>query len=181
MGKMKIYELAKELNISNKEIIAFLAENGVEGKSHASAIEDDAIAIVKKKFGAAPASAVKEAVKAVTADSKKEAPVKATEMPVAEAAPKADASKSAAEATKEASAKPVSEQPKEQANAQESPKKKKRIVIVEKPRSIGQQSPKAKQERNQDIHRQQIKRPSETRKHRRVVPRHNCEVGQVYS
>jgi len=160
MGKMKIYELAKELNISNKEIIAFLAENGVEGKSHASAIEDDAITIVKKKFGAAPASAVKEAVKAVTADSQKEAPVKATEMPVAEAAPKADASKSAAEATKEALAKPASEQPKEQANAQESPKKKKRIVIVGNPQNSksGMNMPKSKpQERPMD--RQQDRKP----------------------
>lgn len=52
---------------------------------------------------------------------------------------------------------------------------------VQKPRSARRHGPKAGQERNQDIQRQQIKRQSETRKHWRVVPRQNCEIGQVYS
>ena len=53
MGKMKVYELAKELNIQSKDIVNYLKENGIEGKVAQSALEDDAVSMVKKKFGAA--------------------------------------------------------------------------------------------------------------------------------
>ena len=50
MSKMRIHELSKEINVSNKEIIELLKSNGIEVASHMSNIEDDAIALVKKKF-----------------------------------------------------------------------------------------------------------------------------------
>ena len=40
MGKIKVYELAKELNINNKELIEKLKNMGVEVKSHLSTVED---------------------------------------------------------------------------------------------------------------------------------------------
>ncbi len=51
MAKMRVHELAKELDIKSAEIVAALGEKGVEVKA-ASSIEDDNIAFIKSKFGA---------------------------------------------------------------------------------------------------------------------------------
>lgn len=40
MGKLRVYELAKKLNVSSKDIIEELAKLGIEVKSHSSSIED---------------------------------------------------------------------------------------------------------------------------------------------
>ena len=48
--KMKVYEIAKSLNRTSKELIKALNENGFEVKSHNSNIEDEAIAFVLKIF-----------------------------------------------------------------------------------------------------------------------------------
>ena len=50
MAKMKVYELAKELEIQSKDVISFLQEKGVEVKAAQSSVEDEHIALVKKKF-----------------------------------------------------------------------------------------------------------------------------------
>lgn len=41
MAGIRIYELSKKINASNREIIAKLAELGITGKTHSSSIEDD--------------------------------------------------------------------------------------------------------------------------------------------
>ena len=51
MAKMKVYELAKELDVQSKDVIAYLTENGSAVKSHASNIEDKEIDMVRGKFG----------------------------------------------------------------------------------------------------------------------------------
>ena len=51
MSKMKIYELAKELDKSSKELMEFLAEKNVEAKSHMSSLEDETVDMVRKAFG----------------------------------------------------------------------------------------------------------------------------------
>lgn len=50
MAKMRVHELAKELDRQNKEVMAFLQEKGIEVKSVSSSIEEEAIALVKKHF-----------------------------------------------------------------------------------------------------------------------------------
>ena len=55
MAKMKVHELAKELDRQSKELIAFLQDKGYEVKAAQSSIEDEAIALVRKHFGATPA------------------------------------------------------------------------------------------------------------------------------
>ena len=47
MPKKRIYELAKELNISSTQLLSILKELGVEVKTHASTIEDDMAKLVK--------------------------------------------------------------------------------------------------------------------------------------
>jgi len=51
MAKMKVHELAKELEIQSKDVVAFLQEKGFEVKAAQSSVEDEQIALVKDKFG----------------------------------------------------------------------------------------------------------------------------------
>ncbi len=51
MGKMKIYELAKQLNLTSKEIMAKAKELGIEVKTHMSSIEENEINKIKDKIG----------------------------------------------------------------------------------------------------------------------------------
>ena len=76
MAKVRVYELAKQLGVETKEVVATLAANGIEVKSQNS-IEDAAIAIVEKKFKKAEPvkKEVKEAPEKKT-EAKKEAVVK---------------------------------------------------------------------------------------------------------
>ena len=41
MPKKRIFQIAKELNISHLEIISFLKDNGISVTSHMAPIEDD--------------------------------------------------------------------------------------------------------------------------------------------
>ncbi|WP_298269633.1 translation initiation factor IF-2 [Geobacter sp.] len=55
MSKIHVYELAKQLGIENKELIARLKSHGIEVKSHMSVLEDDD---VRKVTAPAPPKAV---------------------------------------------------------------------------------------------------------------------------
>ena len=58
MSKIKIYELAKELDKSSKDIISFLKDKGIEVNSHMNSIEDNVVHMVRDKYQApAPAKA----------------------------------------------------------------------------------------------------------------------------
>ncbi len=79
MPKKRIYELSKELNLKNSDIVEFLQSKNVDVKSHSSSIDDDAIEMVKKHFGKG------------TTVQKTEAPKEIKEQPVkTETAPKQD-------------------------------------------------------------------------------------------
>lgn len=69
MAKMRVHELAKEINKTSKDIIGCLEENGVAGKTAASSLEDSQIAMVKAKLSPKPAAA--EQPKAATAAAPK--------------------------------------------------------------------------------------------------------------
>ena len=51
MSKIRIYELAKELNVSSKAMIEKLKENGVTVQSHMSALEPEMADRLRKAFG----------------------------------------------------------------------------------------------------------------------------------
>ena len=124
MAKMKVHELAKELEIQSKEVLAFLQEKGFEVKAAQSSVEDEQIALVKGHFGKKAAPAPKAEVK--TEPVKEEAPVKE--------APKTEALKSE---TAPAPKAPEGERP-------AMPKKKKTIIVVNNPqnsRMPGQRQP----------------------------------------
>ncbi len=50
MAKVRVHELAKELNINSKEIITFLGEKNIEVKNHMSSLEDSSVELIKGKF-----------------------------------------------------------------------------------------------------------------------------------
>ena len=51
MAKVKVYELAKELNIGSKEIINFLSEKNIKVTSHMNNLEDSSIELVRSQYG----------------------------------------------------------------------------------------------------------------------------------
>ncbi len=51
MAKMRIHELAKELGVASKEILAWLKEHKIEVQNHMSALADEDVEKVKKVFG----------------------------------------------------------------------------------------------------------------------------------
>lgn len=53
MAKFRVYELAKELEVQNKEILNFLQEKGMEVKSAQSSVEDDVAGMIRSRFGTA--------------------------------------------------------------------------------------------------------------------------------
>ena len=51
MSKIRVYELAKELNVSSKDLITLLMEEfGVEVKNHMSVIEDEDAALIQELY-----------------------------------------------------------------------------------------------------------------------------------
>lgn len=115
MAKIKVHELAKELDRQSKEIIAFLQDKGIEVKAAQSSVEAEAADMVRKamKGGSAPKA---------EAAAKAEAPK--AEAPKAAAVPKTEDTK------KEA---PKAEAPKGEAAKAEPVKKKKNIIFVSNP------------------------------------------------
>ena len=51
MGKTRVHELAKEFDVSAKEILTFLSGHNIDATSHMSALEDDAVVLVRNKYG----------------------------------------------------------------------------------------------------------------------------------
>jgi translation initiation factor IF-2 len=51
VSKVRIYELAKETGLSNRDVIRRLAEFGVDAKSHSSTVEDDDAARFRESLG----------------------------------------------------------------------------------------------------------------------------------
>ena len=133
MAKIRIHELAKELKKENKELLQFLAEKGIEGKTASSGLDPQEEQIVRAAFGGAKASAdTKKADEAKKAEDAK----KADEARKAEEARKADEAKKAEEARKAEEAKKAAEpaqpaaQPAQGGAQAGVPKKKKTIIIV---------------------------------------------------
>lgn len=119
MAKMKVHELAKELEIQSKDIITYLKEKGMEVKAAQSSIEDEAIALVRGRFkkGDKGQTEVEKAKKRETPAVQKATEVK-TE------------TQTAAEKEKAANLTPERKPAGERARADEPVKKKKKIIII---------------------------------------------------
>lgn len=62
MAKLRVYELARELNMDNKGLLEKLRELDVDVKSHSSTLEEDTIALIKRTLfgGKAPGEIVED-------------------------------------------------------------------------------------------------------------------------
>ncbi len=153
MAKMKVHELAKELERQSKELIAFLQDKGYEVKVAQSSIEDEAIALVRKHFGgAAQTGGTAEKTAAPAPKAEKAAADKAKAAASVEdkakaAAPAKDKGKEAAPAEAK---KPDGAADKGEAGAAEKPAaerpKKKKIIFVSNPHNSkmqGQRPPQS--------------------------------------
>ncbi len=78
LGKIKIYELAKEMNMESKKLMDFALKMGMDAKSHLSSISEEEAQMLKNKL---KNDASKKQDKQV-ADNKKEKIKKNTETPV---------------------------------------------------------------------------------------------------
>ena len=80
MGKIKIHEIAKKLNLTSKEVLDIANQLNIEAKSHLSGVEEDEAkrieeAIMKKVTGSKKNVQNKETKKDTKKDTKKETPV----------------------------------------------------------------------------------------------------------
>ncbi|MGC2424430.1 MAG: translation initiation factor IF-2 [Nitrospirota bacterium] len=62
MAKPRVYDLAKEFNVDNKDILAELERAGVTGKTPSSGLDDNHIKLLRDKFGKAKEKPVKPEV-----------------------------------------------------------------------------------------------------------------------
>ena len=137
MAKIKVHELAKELDKQSKDILAFLQEKGIEAKAAQSSVDEEAAQMVRKAFGAVKADAVAKAevpVKEEKREGKAEIPEKEKKATAKEQTPAMEEKPSAkTEAAPKAEAAPKNEA--EKAEAEEAPKKKKKIIFVSNPQN----------------------------------------------
>ena len=80
MGKIKIHEIAKKLNLTSKEVLDIANQLNIEAKSHLSGVEEDDAkrieeAITKKITGSKKNAESKETKKDTKKENKKETPV----------------------------------------------------------------------------------------------------------
>lgn len=118
MAKIRIHELAKELDKQSKDIQTFLQQKGIEVKSASSSVEEEIADTVRKAFGKVQAKTEEIKEKAVK-ETKTGKEVKTEKEVKVEKEVKAEAAKPAA--------KPETE---ERNAASEAPKKKKTIIFV---------------------------------------------------
>ncbi|MBR1703574.1 MAG: translation initiation factor IF-2 [Lachnospiraceae bacterium] len=99
MAKIKVSELAKELDLQNKEVLNFLHEKGVEAKAHNSSIEEADADMVRKAFG--KGGKTEKTEKAAALEKVEKAAPEKAEKPTAEKAPAQKTEEKAAPAKKE--------------------------------------------------------------------------------
>ena len=58
---MRVYELAKEYNLTNKELIALLEEHGVRVKNGMSSLDPDTVALIESELADEPVDKTEDA------------------------------------------------------------------------------------------------------------------------
>ncbi len=95
MGKIRVYELAKELNMNNKELVAKLQEMGYAVKSHSSTVDDSQVGEIKGRLAGRKSQVlVEKKVRATVVRRRK----KIIELPSEEPVPSVPEKKAEAEA-----------------------------------------------------------------------------------
>ena len=132
MAKTRVYELARDLNLTNQILLSKLNDLDIAVKSHMSSLDDEAVAKVKTViFGKKEESIEETRVKpTVIRRRKKKVPLEVVAEPTADTVETAAEPETAAEVV-ESEVTPVDQKPAEVAEALETPDKKpSQIVFV---------------------------------------------------
>jgi len=131
MAKIKVHEIAKELDKQSKEIIAFLREKGIEVKAAQSSLEEDVANMVRKTLGGG------KDTRQAAPDKKEEAKPEARaegKMETKEEKKDKETKQSAAQGEKTPRTGAAQENKEAKAlQGGEKPKKKKKIIFVSNP------------------------------------------------
>ncbi len=119
MAKIKVHELAKELEVQSKDILSFLQGKGIEAKAAQSSIDEEASQLVRSAFS----KEAKSGNRAETPKKKETAKEETAGMGKEETAKTPD----------KETVKPVAKAADAQANG--APKKKKTIIVVNNPQN----------------------------------------------
>ncbi|MGD8665187.1 MAG: translation initiation factor IF-2 N-terminal domain-containing protein, partial [Desulfobacterales bacterium] len=112
MARLRVYELARDLNMTNKLLITKLNDLDIEVKSHMSALEEEAIAKIKSSlFGAKEETVEETRIKpTVIRRRRKTVKVEAVESPEADTQEADEAAAQKEEATEEVDQKAAAEE-----------------------------------------------------------------------
>ena len=70
MSKMRVHELAKQLDKSNKDIMQILTEHHIEVKSHMSTLTDEQVDMVTSQFVKSKTAGKEEPAKKIMEEKK---------------------------------------------------------------------------------------------------------------
>ena len=148
MAKVKVHELAKEVNRQSKEILAFLQEKGIEAKAANSSVEESGAELVRKAFGGKGDTQVGETGEKASKEVKKETAMQEKEK--VPTAPKAEAGVGNRPAAAPEAVGKGEKQPERQAP----PKKKSKIIVVSNPENSKMSGQRQKSNKQQGQGRQ---------------------------
>ena len=94
MVKVRVYELARELELKSKRLVEFLQDLGADVKNHMSTVDDDVATLVREHF-ASKAEKPKEGKPAATSENKAAVAVKRSPEVTLKVDPKLDEDDSA--------------------------------------------------------------------------------------
>ena len=124
MPKMRVNQLAKELEIDNKQIIEFLNANGHAVASHSSNVEESAQELVRQKFGKGSAAQQETAAAQQEAAAAQQEAVALKQEPAGDAASKGEAKPQAEKMPQEKKSQQTEKNPSaEKTSAADQPKK----------------------------------------------------------
>ncbi|WP_303720942.1 translation initiation factor IF-2 [Malonomonas rubra] len=115
MGKLRVYELAKELGLENKELMAKLADAGVDVASHASSLSEEDMQKFNAHSNPAEEKIEESRIKPGLIRRRRTVVRKAAEEPVEEAPAEEPAEETAEETAEEPVAEAPAEEPAEEA------------------------------------------------------------------
>jgi len=150
MSKVKVHEIAKELNVTSKEVIEKLGECGIEVKSHSSTLDEEHLGIIFDIFTTLYAGKEEDLKKSEPAKEEKKAPAKKEKKEEAKAEEKVEEPKKEAKAKKK-------EEPK--AEVKEEKKKEKKEPKPEKKQEKKPEPPKPKKKKEEP--KVQIEEPTD--------------------
>lgn len=157
MARLRVHELARDLNMTNKVLLAKLNDMDISVKSHMSSLDDDVIAEVKASLFGTKEETVEETRVKPTVIRRRRKKVKVEAPAASEAQPEEAVSPKGTEAPAEKIEKPVDQEPAAVEAKAEEPKTVEEPAVEEKP--VAKKAVKPKKVRKKEPSAKIIKLP----------------------